>query len=79
MDDIFNGNTKFVTLESVENFDKTALQERRIQRKVRNFYRVELIPKNVYEKIRPIESRDHGYVVSLKYINTTFPFDPFYL
>ena len=57
MDDIFNGNTKFVTLESVENFDKTALQERRIQRKVRNFYRVELIPKNVYEKIRPIESQ----------------------
>ena len=49
----YYGTSKFIRLQSVDEFAKTALQE---QRQLFEFYKVHLIPKNICKKIRPIGS-----------------------
>ena len=45
--DILNNTNKFKVL------DKTVPEEQRIQRKLIEFYNEHLLPKNIYEIIRP--------------------------
>ena len=66
MDDILNDTSKFTRLDSV---DKTAAPEQRIQQQLLGFYKETLIPKNIYERIRP---KELGYLVFQNSINLMF-------
>ena len=45
---------KFKILARVDEFDKTAIEEQQIQHELLEYYKNHLIPKEVYEKIRPV-------------------------
>ena len=57
-------STKWPTFQGrVDEFDKTAIQEQRIQRQLLGFYKDHLVPKNIYEKICPIGLKKKNTVI----------------
>ena len=77
--DILNDTSKFLHLGGVDEFDKTAIQEQRIQRLLFGFCKDNLIPKNIYEKIHPFDFRDHSYMISPLSVNPMSSIDLLYL
>ena len=65
--DILIDNSKLTRTGSDDEFEKTAIQEQRIQRQWLSFYH--LIPKNIYERYPSLDPKYHGYIVSIKSIN----------
>ena len=77
MVEILNDTTKFKIVACVDEFDKTAIQEQRIQSELIGFYNEQLITKNIYEKIHPVGSL-RWRLYRLPKIHKIPPLDTFY-
>ena len=76
MADIFDNTTNFDILDSVDDFDKTTLEEQRIQCELLGFYNEHLISQKIYLIILPVGSqrpRLYGlpkkYPIKINFIN----------
>ena len=49
--------TKFKIFGSVDSFDKITQKEQRIQQELHRFFNEHLIPRKIYDKMRPVESQ----------------------
>ena len=76
--DILNDTIKFTILGSVDDFDKTAIQEQGIQCELLRFYNEHLIPKMIYKKIHPIGSQTLQLCGLPKIHKPDIPQDQFY-